>query len=351
MPSVPWYSITRLMVAIAQARGKGRGRAVGEILLVSNRRSDRAVGPLGSSWPSTRRKCVQRVSIIPASRTCDENESMVEYSNCAPAATAVGYDRVGISHRHVIRHSVAVVVPFREQLPLQCRKAQLDKFLPFMETFFASACGCWPLIVVVEQSQDGKKFNRGQLLNIGFRLAQEARPDISSFIMHDVDLLPSADLQTVYANPPPEGKAVHLASVWQKYSYSTFIGGVLAFRPTDFERTNGFPNNYWGWGLEDDQLALRMARCQISCLRVKRGCFTDLDPVNMKGFLDAGDPAVIKEHLPWYNAEMFRRRELTLDEDWTSNGLRSLRFRVLHRQVNRPVVQHVVVELDASGVG
>lgn len=43
----------------------------------------------------------------------------------------------------------------------------------------------------------------------------------------------------------------------RKYSYANFIGGVLSFRPGDFRRVNGYPNNYWGWGLEDDQLGLR----------------------------------------------------------------------------------------------
>merc|ERR1719343_597640 len=95
-------------------------------------------------------------------------------------------------------------------------------------------------------------------------------------------------MRPVYAQAPPEGCAAHLASVWPQYSYATFIGGVLAFRPEDFRKLNGYPNNYWGWGLEDDQLALRMAHCRVKTLRVKRGSYIDLDPVNMKGFLDRG---------------------------------------------------------------
>ena len=36
-----------------------------------------------------------------------------------------------------------------------------------------------------------------------------------------------------------------------------FLGGVTAFHPADFEACNGYPNDYWGWGMEDDQLHLR----------------------------------------------------------------------------------------------
>jgi len=32
---------------------------------------------------------------------------------------------------------------------------------------------------------------------------------------------------------------------------------VLIVRPEDFEQANGFSNEYWGWGSEDDDLYLR----------------------------------------------------------------------------------------------
>lgn len=65
---------------------------------------------------------------------------------------------------------------------------------------------------MVEQSEDGRKFNRGQLLNIGAHLAALAHAE--ALILHDVDLLPSEDMREVYRRPPPRGCAVHLASVW-----------------------------------------------------------------------------------------------------------------------------------------
>lgn len=46
-------------------------------------------------------------------------------------------------------------------------------------------------IFIVEQSLDGRKFNRGKLLNAGFDMA---RNDYDTFIFHDVDLLPGVRL-------------------------------------------------------------------------------------------------------------------------------------------------------------
>lgn len=242
---------------------------------------------------------------------------------------------------------VAVVVPFRNQLPLQDRQAQLDKFVPYMENFLSSLSeipGAQSKIIIIEQSQDGRKFNRGQLLNVGFQVAKAALPGLTSFITHDVDLLPSPDMRPVYANPPPENSAVHLASVWPKYTYGTFIGGVLAFRPEDFERVNGYPNNYWGWGLEDDQLKLRMDHCKVRTLRVKKGSYNDLDPMNMKDILGRGQRDEIQRHIPWYNVEMFRRQDLTLDSDWSKNGMATLTYQVVSER-NRGLLQHTTVHL------
>lgn len=225
------------------------------------------------------------------------------------------------------------MVPYRNQLPLQDREAQLQRFLPHMEAFLSSIPGVASTVIIVEQSEDGRKFNRGQLLNVGYRLAREALPGLTSFITHDVDLLPSMDMRPVYAKPPPEGKAVHLASVWGKYTYGTFIGGVLAFRPEDFERVNGYPNDYWGWGLEDDQLALRMSHCGINSLRVRMGSYNDLDPVNMKGVLESRQREEVKKHLPWYNPQMFAQGQLYLDKDWKQNGIQGLTYSLLNETV------------------
>ena len=118
---------------------------------------------------------------------------------------------------------------------------------------------------------------------------------------------------------------------------------MLSFRPSDFERINGFPNNYWGWGLEDDQLGLRMAHNGIRTLGVRLGEFEDLDPVNMKSILERRDATEVRKHLPWYNANMFQRGELTLDSDWSTNGLRDLEFEQVDSRADGPVHHRVVM--------
>ena len=51
-------------------------------------------------------------------------------------------------------------------------------------------------VFIIEQSDDNRKFNRGQLLNLGFLLAEKENFD--NYIFHDVDLIPSEDLLPYY---------------------------------------------------------------------------------------------------------------------------------------------------------
>ncbi len=54
------------------------------------------------------------------------------------------------------------------------------------------------------QSDDGYKFNRGKLLNVGFRQAQthvpleSSDPPFTAFCFHDVDLIPGPRLAQWY---------------------------------------------------------------------------------------------------------------------------------------------------------
>lgn len=46
-------------------------------------------------------------------------------------------------------------------------------------------------------------------------------------------------------------------SFCSRLRYSGYFGGVTALSREQFFKVNGFSNNYWGWGGEDDDLRLR----------------------------------------------------------------------------------------------
>jgi hypothetical protein len=82
-------------------------------------------------------------------------------------------------------------------------------------------------LYIIQQSNDNRKFNRGKLLNIGYRIAKQDGCNV--FIFHDVDLLPSNDLLTTYTKIPIDSP-IHIASVWNRYNENeSYVGGIVSF--------------------------------------------------------------------------------------------------------------------------
>ena len=73
----------------------------------------------------------------------------------------------------------------------------------------------WPdadfVIYIIEQTNDGRKFNRGKLLNVGYDLAK--KDGCAVVVFHDVDLPPSDELLPYYCTVPEPGKPCHIARV------------------------------------------------------------------------------------------------------------------------------------------
>ena len=269
---------------------------------------------------------------------------------------------------------IALVVPYRPQAE-QDRAAQLAAFLEHTARFLSASAAARFVVIVAQQSDDGRKFNRGALLNAGFREAQrlgiasvvfhdvdvcEARRlgTLASVIFHDVDLLPSAGLLRHYCAPPARGECVHLAGAgaWSKYDLAgyadAFLGGVAAFQPDDFARCNGFPNDYWGWGLEDDQLRLRAAASGVRVVRPPAGAgrFDDLDELALLGALNRPAERARKRHLLNERFLELRGAPLPLDAGWRDeNGLLGLRYAARERRTRQLPggvrCLHVLVEL------
>lgn len=45
-----------------------------------------------------------------------------------------------------------------------------------------------------------------------------------------------------------------------RLAYKTLFGGVEGFRAEHYQEVNGFPNRFWGWGGEDDDLYARYVK-------------------------------------------------------------------------------------------
>jgi hypothetical protein len=162
------------------------------------------------------------------------------------------------------RHRVAIVIPYKNRFD------QLNIFLYHMHPFLQTQQLDYQ-IFVVEQVNDAL-FNKGILMNACFKeilnlyskRGKLFQYPFDCVIFHDVDLLPEDD-RIMYTCP--FSKARHLSVAIDKFNYKMFyyklIGGVLNFKTSHFIRVNGYSNEYWGWGGEDDDMETRLTHSQI----------------------------------------------------------------------------------------
>lgn len=161
-------------------------------------------------------------------------------------------------------------------------------------------------VYVIEQL-DNKPFNRAKLLNIGYL---EFKDEFNYFVAHDVDMIPDRADYSFCVNP------CHLASEAEQFGYRLpypgYFGGVTLLPKDKFEEVNGYSNEYWGWGGEDDELKRRFEQKNISIQR--RDCkFISLP------------------HISNYDKELQikNKEKLKLPIDW-EDGLSSCKYEVVH---------------------
>lgn len=207
---------------------------------------------------------------------------------------------------------IAILIPFRESDKInKIRTTHLNRFISHFKTLKLKV-----KIYVITQSDDNRRFNRGALLNIGAELAKKDGCD--TIILHDVDILPGSSLIPYYEVYPTN--PVHIAWGIEKYTYNRFLGGVLSISMKDFYRVNGYPNDFWGWGGEDDALRNRLIRIGKKFIRP-----TVKDILEEQVHPHAGDnPELVNET---------KRKQVIEDwYNWKKNGLNNLNYKILSKE-------------------
>ena len=148
---------------------------------------------------------------------------------------------------------IAIIVPYRD------RREQLDTFVPHMIEFFKNKSVEYE-IFIMEQTDD-KPFNYGKICNIGFSLLKDK---FDYFCFHDIDMLPvsdDCDYNYIHIGGYPVQLSTRVSAHKFKLPYLEYMGGVIMFGKEDFEKINGYSNEYWGWGFADLDL---LHRCRIN---------------------------------------------------------------------------------------
>uniref|UniRef100_A0A6B0VAW9 Beta-1,4-N-acetylgalactosaminyltransferase n=1 Tax=Ixodes ricinus TaxID=34613 RepID=A0A6B0VAW9_IXORI len=154
------------------------------------------------------------------------------------------------------RHRVAILIPYRNREEhLRVFLYNMHQFLPRQQIEYG--------IFVIEQEGNGK-FNRAKLLNVGYL---ETRGLYDCFILHDVDLIPEDDRNLYTCPEQPRHMSVAVSTWSYKLPYTGYFGGVSALNKKHMELVNGFSNQYWGWGSEDDDMFCRLKYSDLNITR------------------------------------------------------------------------------------
>jgi hypothetical protein len=160
----------------------------------------------------------------------------------------------------MIDKKLGIIVPYRN------RDEQLKKFKRLI-TRYLERTGI-PFEIIIVHQDDAKQFNRGMLLNIGFKCAKNLNCDYVVF--HDVDMIP-IHVDYSYSEHP-----VHLATGFKttpneetREIFDEYFGGVTLFPVDVFEKINGYSNKYWGWGYEDTDLLYRCFKKDVNLNTLK----------------------------------------------------------------------------------
>jgi len=158
------------------------------------------------------------------------------------------------------QHRVAIIVPYRD------RDTHLRIFLRHIHPILMRQNILYRILVISQD--DNEVFNRAMLFNVGYSEAVKLS-EWDCLVFHDVDLLPEDDRNLYTCPDQPRHMSVAVDKFQYKLPYKGLFGGVSAMSVRHFNLVNGFSNQYWGWGGEDDDMAKRLVSQKLQITRYK----------------------------------------------------------------------------------
>lgn len=219
-----------------------------------------------------------------------------------------------------MNNTLLLAIPYRD------RAKHLELFLPTIKAYLKKQDIKYK-ILIVEQTE-GKPFNRAKLLNVAFAYTEGK---YGWYCFHDVDMLPIASNYKKCKSP------THLATNAEQFGYKMpydyYFGGVTMFDPENFKKINGYSNNYWGWGAEDDDVYFRCLKMKVDVLR-DYGRYRSLDH----------ERKIFKEEYN-RNIETLKVYDESFKEGKFNEGLSTLKYSVLNTDSISKNVTSILVDI------
>lgn len=206
-------------------------------------------------------------------------------------------------------------------IPVRDRDEHLRVLVPRLTELLTEQSINHRLLVCEQES--GGLFNKGVLFNAGLYYGADWT---DYYCLHDVDAVP------ITANYLCPSQPLRLVTKLVDSSHGDtreprYFGGAITVRREQVFAANGFSNEYWGWGKEDDDFFFRLLLVQCLCYADTQGTFYDL-------------PNPPGQQIDTRNA--LKRRQLRLNRSRRSrlmrglscpqeDGINSLRYEIVNR--------------------
>jgi hypothetical protein len=226
-----------------------------------------------------------------------------------------------------------ILIPYRK------REKHLDYFIkntvPLIREHLPNS-----KVVVVEQNE-GKGFNRGKILNVGFK---EYENKTNFFITHDVDINPTEKSLREYYNLDLEDNMV----LGILTSPCNTLAPIVKISSVNIHKTNGFSNDIWGWGVEDKILQNRVELLNMEIVKKIKNTNKSRDDAFFKCFDDINDRKPIREigyktnfHYNYYHKLPEKEKHKLLNE----SGLNNLDYTIIERKQLDDIVELIKVDI------
>ncbi|HIB85016.1 MAG TPA: hypothetical protein EYO59_10610 [Chromatiaceae bacterium] len=111
---------------------------------------------------------------------------------------------------------------------------------------------------------------------------------------------------------------------WMCLKFDRFVGASISFSTTLFETINGYPNSFWGWGGEDDNIKLRLK--WVEALKLCPKVQFTVPPQGRVIDLEIAQPVTIQDKLAFRVKEFHKNEKLAVSEtQWQNDGLHQIR--------------------------
>lgn len=187
-------------------------------------------------------------------------------------------------------------------------------------------------VVVIEQNK-GKLFNRGAILNVAFK---EYENKTKYFFTNDVDINPNLKIiKSIYTKEDIEMFRI-------KSAHNVSLGGIIKVKHDIIFDINGFPNNIWGWGIEDRALYYRCCMKNINITNNPNQSFKIM-PHTSNAITYTGEKKLISDM--WMSNNIDSLDEKQKEEMIMGSGLNNLEYTILERKMIHDIVELIKVEI------